>query len=61
MQADDDDDDDNCGLIMDNMNSMADGRAISVTKANVAKEATRYAHFKTEIAFAHVKEHELVE
>ena len=45
---------------MDNMNSMADGRAISVSK-NAAKEATRYAHFKTEIAFAHVKEHELVE
>ena len=53
MQADDDDDDDNCGLFTDDTSA----------PANAAQKAaeTRYAHFKTEIAFAHVKEHELVE
>ena len=52
MMADDDDDDDNGGLFMDDMGPQ-----------NTAKKAVelRYAHFKTEIAFAHVKEHELVE
>ena len=40
---------------------MGDGRGISMTRPATSNEQTRYAHFKTEIAFAHVKEHELVE
>ena len=59
MQADYDDDSDNGGLIMDNMESMGDSAA-SIAKSGAAIVA-RYAHFKTEIAFYHVKEHELVE
>ena len=51
MQADDDDDDDSTGLIF-GMSSAP------VLKTNVANTNM---HFKTEIAFSHVKEHELVE
>ena len=62
MQADDDDDDDNCGLILDNIQSMGEVRMPSISKSPMNnKDASRYAHFKTEIAFAFVKEHELVE
>ena len=61
MQADDDDDDDG-GLIMDNVQALFSGsqQPIVTGQTSLAKNNAN-AHFRTEIAFAHVKEHELVE
>ena len=55
-----DDDDDNSGLILENVQEMLGNAAVMNQKKNqIAKNAN--AHFKTEIAFSHVKQHQLVE
>ena len=58
MQADDDDDD-NAGLILENVQQMIGNQKLSSSKQQVYKNAN--THFKTETAFSHVKQHQLVE
>lgn len=54
------DDDDDCGgLILENVQEMLGNQNIAKAKSQIAKNAN--AHFKTEIAFSHVKQHQLVE
>ena len=53
-----DDEDDNL-LLMDNVQALVGNQNIAKAKNQIAKNAN--AHFKTEIAFSHVKQHQLVE
>ena len=59
MQADENSDDDNGGLIKADDDGDEDNRGIIMD--NDMKYVRVPAHLKTEIAFAHVREHELVE